>query len=231
MDELYSIGARAILLTDIHACRPLRAPRPRCRTPGARWACATPWSGSGSMLFVVCAAAWFGFDDSVRARFNVLQRLTLLVMGAGFVAVRLGARPRARDRRDGRRWWWSTASAPATWPGSRCSASTCPTARPWATLDLADGTTISAMAFQGSDGRSRARRRTPGARADRPRDPRPLAASPRCTGVDAPRRRQLVAGRARRRQGHQVGAGVERVGRGRHRLDGDARVAVRRTAA
>ena len=28
-----------------------------------------------------------------------------------------------------------------------------PEGAPWATLDLADGTTISAMAFQGSDGR------------------------------------------------------------------------------
>ena len=28
-----------------------------------------------------------------------------------------------------------------------------PDGAPWATLDLADGTTISAMAFQGSDGR------------------------------------------------------------------------------
>jgi hypothetical protein len=28
-----------------------------------------------------------------------------------------------------------------------------PAGAPWATLDLADGTTISAMAFQGSDGK------------------------------------------------------------------------------
>ena len=41
--------------------------------------------GFGLMLFAVCAAAWFGFDDSVRERFNVLQRITLLVM-AGHLA-------------------------------------------------------------------------------------------------------------------------------------------------
>jgi hypothetical protein len=29
-----------------------------------------------------------------------------------------------------------------------------PAGAPWATLDLADGTTISAMAFQGSDGKA-----------------------------------------------------------------------------
>ena len=45
--------------------------------------------GFGLMLFVVCAAAWFGFDDSVRERFNLLQRLTLLVMGAGCLLAHL----------------------------------------------------------------------------------------------------------------------------------------------
>ena len=64
--------------------------------------------GFGVMLFVVCAAAWFGFDDSVRARFNLLKRMTLLLMGAGFAAVGWRGsvgdpRPRRRhdDLRDG----------------------------------------------------------------------------------------------------------------------------------
>ena len=43
--------------------------------------------GFGLMLFVVCAAAWFGFDDETRAKFNVLQRITLIVMGGGFAVI------------------------------------------------------------------------------------------------------------------------------------------------
>ena len=42
--------------------------------------------GFGVMLLVVCAAAWFGFDESVRDRFSLLQRLTLGLMGAGLAA-------------------------------------------------------------------------------------------------------------------------------------------------
>src|SRR5688500_11141120 len=42
--------------------------------------------GFGLMLVVVCAAAWFGFDESVRDRFTLLQRLTVLAMGAAFAA-------------------------------------------------------------------------------------------------------------------------------------------------
>lgn len=108
--------------------------------------------GFGLMLFAVCAAAWFGFDDSVRARFNILQRITLLVMGAGFVAVgwALG-RARVTAEREKlvvvngfrtRRLDWKEVIAIHLTDGA-----------PWATLDLADGTTISAMAFQGSDGK------------------------------------------------------------------------------
>ena len=105
----------------------------------------------GLMLFVVCAAAWFGFDDSVRERFSFLQRLTVLVMGAGFAACgwALG-RARITAETGGlvvvngfrtRRLAWEEVIAIHMGDGA-----------PWATLDLADGTTISAMALQGSDG-------------------------------------------------------------------------------
>jgi len=108
--------------------------------------------GVGVMLFVVCAAAWFGFDDSVRDRFNWLQRVTLLVMGAS-LALCGWALGRARVRAEmdvlvvvngfrTRRLAWEQVVAIHLASGA-----------PWATLDLADGTTISAMAFQGSDGR------------------------------------------------------------------------------
>lgn len=108
--------------------------------------------GFGLMLLVVCAAAWIGFDQSVRDRFGLLQRLTLLIMGG--VAATCGwalARARVTAERDSlvvvngfrtRRLAWAEVLAIHLSAGA-----------PWATLDLADGTTISAMAFQGSDGR------------------------------------------------------------------------------
>ena len=108
-------------------------------------------AGLGLMLLVVCAAAWFGFDESVRDRFTWLQRSTLLVMGAGFAAcgwalarARLTAEMEALVVVNGfrtRRLEWEEVVAIHL-----------PAGAPWATLDLADGTTISAMALQGSDG-------------------------------------------------------------------------------
>jgi hypothetical protein len=109
--------------------------------------------GFGLMLFVVCAAAWFGFDDETRAKFTVLQRATLLVLGAGFATIgwalgraRVTAEQTALVVVNGfrtRRLAWEQVVAVHLSSGA-----------PWATLDLADGTTISAMAFQGSDGKA-----------------------------------------------------------------------------
>ncbi|PKH41969.1 PH domain-containing protein [Nocardioides alpinus] len=111
--------------------------------------------GFGGMLLVVCAAAWFGFDESVRDRFTWLQRSTLLVMGAAFASCGWAlARARVTAEVDAlvvvngfrtRHLAWEEVLGIHLAGGA-----------PWATLDLADGTTISAMAFQGSDG-SRAR--------------------------------------------------------------------------
>ncbi len=108
--------------------------------------------GLGLMLVVVCAAAWFGFDQSVRDRFTWLQRSTLLAMGAAFAAcgwalarARVTAEMEALVVVNGfrrRQLAWEEVLAIHLTEGA-----------PWATLDLADGTTISAMAFQGSDGR------------------------------------------------------------------------------
>ncbi len=109
--------------------------------------------GVGLMLAVVCAAAWFGFDQSVRDRFTGLQIATLFVMGAGLASCGWAlARARVTATTDElvvvngfrtRRLAWEEVIAIHLIEGA-----------PWATLDLADGTTISAMAFQGSDGRS-----------------------------------------------------------------------------
>jgi len=111
--------------------------------------------GFGVMLLVVCAAAWLGFDQSVRDRFSFLQIATLFLLAAGAAACGW-ALGRARVTAESehlivvngfrrRELAWAEVVSVHLPPGA-----------PWASLDLADGTTISAMAFQGSDG-SRAR--------------------------------------------------------------------------
>jgi hypothetical protein len=108
--------------------------------------------GFGVMLLVVCVACWLGFSDETRAKFNILQRITVLGMGAG-LATCGWALARARVTAESaslvvvngfrtRRLEWAEVLAVHLPPGA-----------PWATLDLADGTEISAMALQGSDGR------------------------------------------------------------------------------
>ena len=106
----------------------------------------------GSMLLVVCAAAWFGFDPSVRERFTFLQRATLVLFGLCFALVgwALG-RSRVTARSEGlvvvnglrrRELAWEQVLAVHFTSGA-----------PWATLDLSDGTTLAVMALQSSDGR------------------------------------------------------------------------------
>lgn len=126
----------------------------------------------GAMLLLICAFAWFGFDPEVRARFTTLQRSTLL--GFGLLAGVLGhalARSRvvASDRGllvvNGYRrhdYEWAEVISIHLPPGA-----------PWATIDLADGTTASLLAIQGSDG-GRAREAVRALRSLI--DPRPPAA-------------------------------------------------------
>lgn len=105
----------------------------------------------GSMLLVVCAAAWLGFDDETRAKFTVFQRGTLVFLGllAGsawhaLIRSRVVATVQRLVVVNGykrREYDWAEIVGVHLPPGA-----------PWATLDLADGTTTSALAIQGSDG-------------------------------------------------------------------------------
>lgn len=108
--------------------------------------------GLGLMLLVVCAAAWFGFDESVRDRFTLLQRLTVGLMGAG-LATCGWALGRARVTAEMEALVVVNGFRTRQLAWEEVLAIHLPAGAPWATLDLADGTTISAMAFQGSDGR------------------------------------------------------------------------------
>ena len=105
----------------------------------------------GSMLVIVCAFAWFGFDPEVRAKFTFFQRSTLVFLGllAGTVGHAL-ARSRVLASESGllvvngyrrREYEWAEIVSIHL-----------PAGAPWATIDLADGTSASLLAIQGSDG-------------------------------------------------------------------------------
>ena len=103
------------------------------------------------LLLVVCAFAWFGFDAETRAKFTILQRGTLVGIGLlifSLVFALIRSRVVAETGRlvviNGYRrheFAWAEVVAVHLPPGA-----------PWVTLDLADGSSTSAMGIQGSDG-------------------------------------------------------------------------------
>ena len=103
----------------------------------------------GDLLLVVAGVVWFTFPPEIRARFTTFQRGTIIVLGLGFFAIGWGlARSRVEARTEGlrvvngyrsRSLEWNEVVRVSMRPGS-----------PWATLDLADGTTISASSAASS---------------------------------------------------------------------------------
>jgi Bacterial PH domain len=141
-------------------------PRP---DPDASQAPALPWryrplgtriavGGMGALLVGVLVYFWLTLPGSVRDQFTVAQRVTLLLVFAAMLAFLYGiARSAIRADDRGlrivnvykvRRLEWAQVVQVRLNPGD-----------PWAVLDIDDGTSIKAMAIQGSDGR-RARRAT-----------------------------------------------------------------------
>jgi hypothetical protein len=105
----------------------------------------------GAMLVVICAFAWFGFDPEIRAKFTLFQRSTIVFIGLLYaVAGYAIARSRVVASESGllvvngykrHDYEWAEVISIHLPPGA-----------PWATIDLADGTTASLLAIQGSDG-------------------------------------------------------------------------------
>jgi hypothetical protein len=105
----------------------------------------------GAMLFGVAVVIWIAFPPSVRAKFTPFQIGTIVFLGLGFAALGWGvARSRVEARLDGLRlvngyrvrdYEWTEVLGITLRPGS-----------PWAVMDLSDGTSVSAIGIQGSDG-------------------------------------------------------------------------------
>ncbi|MGN6781845.1 MAG: PH domain-containing protein [Marmoricola sp.] len=105
----------------------------------------------GAMLVAVVVAVWIAFGADVRAQFTAFQRVTLvflglLAFGTWFALMR--SRVTASEegvtvvngyrRRD---YEWAQVLGVTLRRGA-----------PWAAIDLSDGTTVSVLAIQGSDG-------------------------------------------------------------------------------
>ena len=105
----------------------------------------------GGMLVAVILAAWFLWDDDIRAKFTMLQKVTVIgLFGLLYACGYALARSRVVARTDRlvvvngyrkRELEWAEVIAVNLPPGA-----------PWAVLDLADGTSAPAMGIQGSDG-------------------------------------------------------------------------------
>lgn len=105
----------------------------------------------GTMLLLICAFAWIGFDEEIQAKFTLFQRLTVISIGLLYVSVGYAlARSRVVATDAGltvvngykrRELEWAEVIAVHLTSGA-----------PWATVDLADGNTASLLAIQGSDG-------------------------------------------------------------------------------
>ncbi len=105
----------------------------------------------GVGLLVLLAMAWVSFGEEVRADFTTFQRGTVVFFVLlGGVVLHALTRARVTAARDGltvvngyrrRTFEWAEVVAVNLPPGA-----------PWATIDLSDGRTVSAMGIQGSEG-------------------------------------------------------------------------------
>lgn len=98
------------------------------------------------------AYLWLSFDQETKEAVNVFQRLTVILLVGVGVALMYGlARSKVVAHEDRlvlvngfrrREYEWAEVIAIRMPPGA-----------PWPTLDLADGSTVSALGIQGSDGK------------------------------------------------------------------------------
>jgi hypothetical protein len=110
----------------------------------------------GGLLLAIVVFVWVAFDAATRAQFTLLERITLVLIGLMlFAAYYALVRSRVTATAEGltvingyrtRTYEWSQVIQVSLRRGA-----------PWGTLDLSDGTTVSLIGVQGSDG-ARARR-------------------------------------------------------------------------
>jgi hypothetical protein len=105
----------------------------------------------GAMLLVLVVAVWVAWGPEVRARFTLFQRSTLV----GFGLIAFGcwfALMRSRVTADSRGVTVVNGYRRRAFEWSEVIAVNLRRGAPWAGMDLSDGTSISMVAIQGSDG-------------------------------------------------------------------------------
>jgi hypothetical protein len=110
----------------------------------------------GGMLLALLVAVWIGLDAEVRGQFTTFQRTTLVLMGLLLFGV-YNALVRSRVRATAAGLTVVNGYRKRSYEWSQVIGVSLRRGAPWGTLDLSDGTTISLIGVQGSDG-ERARR-------------------------------------------------------------------------
>lgn len=105
----------------------------------------------GSLLVLVSAFAWLGFSEDVRSRFTPFQIGTILFLAGLYGVVAWGmARCRVDATTEGLTVVNGFTQHHLTW--AEVVAVRMPRGAPWASLDIADGTTRAVIGIQASDG-------------------------------------------------------------------------------
>jgi hypothetical protein len=105
----------------------------------------------GGLLLVVCVAAWFAIGPEVRARVDFFQRVTFLLVGALAAAV-AWALVRCRVTATERGLLLVNGYRRRVYEWAEVVSVRMPRGAPFASLDLADGTSIQALGIQSADG-------------------------------------------------------------------------------
>jgi hypothetical protein len=105
----------------------------------------------GGLLLVVCVAAWFAIGPEVRARVDFFQRVTFLLVGA-LAAVVAWALVRCRVTATERGVLLVNGYRRRVYEWAEVVSVRMPRGAPFASLDLADGTSIQALGIQSADG-------------------------------------------------------------------------------
>jgi hypothetical protein len=110
----------------------------------------------GTLLTVLVVAVWIGIGADIRSQFTPFQRATLVII-AILLFVTYYALVRCKVVADETGLSVVNGYRTRRFEWSQLIGISLPRGAPWATLDLSDGTSVSVMGIQGSDG-ARARR-------------------------------------------------------------------------
>ncbi|MFL6105422.1 MAG: PH domain-containing protein [Marmoricola sp.] len=105
----------------------------------------------GVMLLALTLAVWIAFGPDVRSRFTVFQKSTLVFLGLLALSVWF-ALMRSRVTADANGVVVVNGYRKRTLAWAEVIAVNLRRGAPWAGMDLSDGTSISALAIQASDG-------------------------------------------------------------------------------